>query len=522
MKLYKSRSERELYREPDKNFKISAVHRFVFKFAREREDVYDLNAYRAHVKANIPDKKAQEKAILWNQTTVRKLVTAGYLVEKSKSHYMLNPIAMAYLDEMKTRKAPFEIKENHRKLLLKHKEGILQVKELKGAYTDKPQFESERQGKMIEGMIRNLKNNGYLASHGNGQYSLTENAWIELSENRDERTDVKQPKQKVEGVKITAFDKLLFEITIGDVVQVDKLETHPKRDQLIKRIATLEEACFIKNGNLTGALKERIDLAQKRSKERGIQFDSLTRQQQQVLQDMRLFLNLTQSQIIKFIYEGNAELAKGDLKYLLDKQILIKDNAWNVYVLGKTGIKISNAITPEAVRYKTKLFSRREEVGHDVLVYTAFKELEKELLLEGKQITSIKNDRQLRSEDAKKFGAMVGSYPDLRITYLDPQTGKEMIHDLEIDCGYDEKTIVQKLSGFFSGGNAGLSGGSSSGGQSVSNQASSFNWYCNSAKQAMKVASVINKDKSKRLNSAKHLSIYVIGSKGELKQTKWW
>lgn len=212
---------------------------------------------------------------------------------------------------------------------------------------------------------------------------------------------------------------------------------------------------------------------------------------------MRLFLNLTQSQIIKYIYDGNAELAKSDLKVLVEKQILVKDSAWNVYVLGKAGVKLTNQLNPEAVRYKTKLFSRREEVGHDVLVYTAYKELEKELLQEDKQILSIKNDRQLRSDDAKKVGAMTGSYPDLRIFYMDPKTGKERTQDLEIDCGYDERTIRQKLNGF--------SGGA--GGKGSTASSSGFNWYCNSVKQALKVAKVMNEDKSKNLNKAKPLNL---------------
>ncbi len=548
MKMERPISGKEIYREPDRTFKISAVHRFIFKFARERNDVYSLQAYRNHVRQNIPDKKAQDKAIQWNLTTARKLVAAGYLIDKGHSEYLLNPIAMAYLEEMKTRKAPFELKDNHRKLLMKHKEGSIHLADLKAAYQDKPQFERERQTKMLDGMIRNLKNNGYLESMGSGHYKLTENAWLALSvkaeralrqteKNIEQTVETVQVesqeksqqkiKIKTEGVKVTAFDRVLYEVSVDGVIQADKVNAHEKSERLKKRIEMLSQAGFIQKDHLTEALIERIELAIKRSKEKGIVFETLTREQQQVIQDMRLFLNLTQSQIIKFIYHGDTDLAKSDLKYLLEKQILVKDDAWNVYVLGKSGIKLSNDISPDAIRYKTKLFSRREEVGHDVLVYTAFKELEKELLREGKQIVSIKNDRQLRSEDAKKFGAMVGSYPDLRVAYIDPRTGLEKRHDLEVDCGYDERTIQQKISGFFGSGgksSAGAQSGSSqaSAGQGAAIGSSGFSWYCNTAKQAIRVANVINKDKSRRLQGAKHLNIYVIDAKGELKQTKWW
>lgn len=518
MRMQRSIKTPELYQAPDPEFKISAVHRFILKVSKERNNVYTLKAYQEHVRSNIPDKKAQDNAIRWNRTTVTKMVQAGYLIDIGRGEYQLNPLAMAYLEEMKVKKVPFELKENHRKLLIKNTEGILTLGDLKAEHKEKPQFERERQNKMLDGMIRNLKNNGHLESTGNGAYKLTETAWLELKEPPMEKSKQKQPRERADGIKITAYDRTLLEVSIDGLIRTELLDAHMKSDSLKKRIDTLKQAGFIKENRLTDDLLERIEITKKRSQEKTLTFETLTRQQQQVLTDMRLFLNLTQSQMIKYIYEGNAELAKSDLKTLLEKQILIKDSAWNVYVLGKAGVKLTNQQDPEAVRYKTKLFSRREEVGHDVLVYTAYKELEKEMLKEGKKIVSIKNDRQLRSDDAKKYGAMTGSYPDLRVAYLDPKTGKERIHDLEIDCGYDERTIRQKLSGFT--GSSGRSGGSGSTGNMSAS--SGFGWYCNSMKQALKVAKVMNEDKSKKLSRAKHLSIYVIDERGGLKPMKWW
>lgn len=515
MRMQRSIKEPELYHAPDPEFKISAVHRFILKFAKERNNTYSLRAYREHVRTNVPDKKAQDNAIRWNRTTVTKMVKAGYLIDMGRGEYQLNPLALTHLEEMKAKKAPFELKENHRKLLVKNQVGILTTSKLKAEHKEKPIFEQERQNKLLDGMIRNLKNNGYLESVGSGAYKLTETAWLELKEPPLQKTKQKKPCERADGVKVTAYDRTLLEVSIDGLIRSELLDAHMKSESLKKRIETLKTAGFIQENRLTDDLQERIEIAKKRSQEKTLSFENLTRQQQLVLIDMRLFLNLTQSQIIKYIYEGNAELAKSDLKTLLEKQILIKDSAWNVYVLGKAGVKLSNQKNPEAVRYKTKLFSRREEVGHDVLVYTAYKELEKEMLKEGKRILSIKNDRQLRSEDAKKFGAMTGSYPDLRVTYLDPKTGKERAHDLEIDCGYDERTIRQKLNSF----SGGAGGSGSTGSMSAS---SGFGWYCNSMKQALKVAKVVNEDKSKKLNRAKHLSIYVIDDDGGLKPMKWW
>ncbi len=515
MRIQRSIKGPELYQAPDPEFKISVVHRFILKFAKERNNTYSLRAYREHVRTNVPDKKAQDNAIRWNRTTVTKMVKAGYLIDMGRGEYQLNPLALTHLEEMKAKKAPFELKENHRNLLVKNQDGILTTSELKAEHKEKQSFERERQNKLLDGMIRNLKNNGYLEAMGSGAYKLTEIPWLELKEPPQQKTKQKKPREKADGLKVTAYDRTLLEVSIDGLIRPELLDAHMKSDSLKKRIETLKTAGFIKENRLTDDLLERIEITKRRSQEKTLTFETLTRQQQQVLVDMRLFLNLTQSQMIKYIYKGNEELAKSDLKTLLEKGILIKDSAWNVYVLGKAGVKLTNQQDPEAVRYKTKLFSRREEVGHDVLVYTAYKELEKEMLKEGKQIISIKNDRQLRSEDAKKYGAMTGSYPDLRVAYIDPKTGKERIHDLEIDCGYDERTIRQKLSGF-TGGTGG------SGGTGSMSASSGFGWYCNSMKQALKVAKVVNEDKSKKLSRANHLSIYVIDERGDLKPMKWW
>jgi hypothetical protein len=49
--------------------------------------------------------------------------------------------------------------------------------------------------------------------------------------------------------------------------------------------------------------------------------------------------------------------------------------------------------------------------------------MEKQLIREGKVITSTKTDRVLRSEDMKNQNRMSKEYPDLQIDYEDSTTG---------------------------------------------------------------------------------------------------
>lgn len=47
MKMERDIRANERHRAPDPDFKISAVHRFIIKFAKERNNVYSLKAYRS-------------------------------------------------------------------------------------------------------------------------------------------------------------------------------------------------------------------------------------------------------------------------------------------------------------------------------------------------------------------------------------------------------------------------------------------------------------------------------------------
>ena len=213
---------------------------------------------------------------------------------------------------------------------------------------------------------------------------------------------------------------------------------------------------------------------------------------------------------------------------------------------------MTNSLFPD-LKYKTKLYSRREEVGHDAMVYTTYKHFEEKATSEGKEILEVKTDRQLRSEDAKAYGSMQGSYPDLWIRYRDPISHKEYIDGLEVDIQYDERTIHEKVDRILLGSGEPGSGktnkekyDSADSSDSTSpnektdrsktktetgrskkdeTPVNSLSWYCNRASQVMKVINTFNKifsdPKSKNAGKAKNLKLFFIDEEGKVHSVNW-
>ena len=140
-----------------------------------------------------------------------------------------------------------------------------------------------------------------------------------------------------------------------------------------------------------------------------------------------------------------------------------------------------------------------------MLVYTAYQNWIKDIVAKGGKIIELKNDRQLRSYDAKKYGYMVGAYPDLRVFYKMPTSDKIKQYDIEMDCGYDGKTIKSKMHGL-----AGV----------IAN--ANLGWYCKTAYQAAKVAKIISQDteKASRMNVARKLTVFYLDRNGKLQTVK--
>lgn len=262
--------------------------------------------------------------------------------------------------------------------------------------------------------------------------------------------------EKQTGVKITKFD-------LNNIVQPSKdgiftkemLAASPSRTSIEKRITTLVLAGLLDacddGWRLTGELLDRASVREKLNTKREqthfikLDVDCITVEQKKTIADIKDFLNLTGSQILKYIYNGNEILYRSDMRYLLEKGILEKDSVYEVFVLTRKGTCLASDLTGDHKIFSSKIYSRREELKHDVLIYTAYKDMEKQLVDAGKVIISIKTDRILRSEDMKEHNRMNEDYPDLRVEYEDKKTGEKGFVNIEVDVGYSEKVIEKKL-----------------------------------------------------------------------------
>ena len=280
--------------------------------------------------------------------------------------------------------------------------------------------------------------------------------------------------------KITAFDiKNIYDKSVNNHISNDVINTLPP--SVPKRIETLVSAgLLIKDTSgfiLTKEFDERIqvrkqiNIEHEKSHRRRNSLAHLTTEQKTTLNDLAVFLNLSQSQIQKFIYNGKEKLCQSDIKYFLRKGIIARgsNKYYNVFVLTKEGEKLAKELTGNDKVFKSKLFSRREELKHDVLIYNAYQDVKKELEEKGMKIISVLNDRAMRSRDAKAEGQMTGEYADLYIEFENPLTGERDYINIEIDCGYNELTVEKKLSGI-----------------------KNLRYYCDSAKQKDKVTTVLN------------------------------
>jgi hypothetical protein len=495
----------------DVSFKISATHRFIFKFAKERGGIFDRRDYAAHLSSGELEPKMQKQMLRWNDTTMSKLWRAGYVRRIGQNRYQLVDVAMDWLGRPKPQEN-FALKPNHLKLLAKHQEGLLKTADLKAAYAEKPEKERQRQSKMIDGMLRSLNANGYLERTGKGEYTLTEQAYngmmsaTSASALVTEKPKVRERQVSAQGLKITAFDRKLLDVCVlteaGFIISSSALDAHERGPSLKKRIATLERAKLIRNGTFSPELVHSIESAVHLQRGKALTPELLSPGQRQVLDDIGVFASLTPQQIMKYIYKGDGRRYSLDMDLLLRQGILVENTTYHVFTVGEKGRSLFRLMNPERSIAKSKLYSRAEEVGHDTLIYSAYKDVEKELRNTGCTITAIKTDRMMRSEDAKKYGHMLGDYPDLRVEYTD-KTGLKMVRDIEVDCGYDTRTIGEKLAAFFTDRSVG-----------------SFSWCCSTIKQAAKVAKLAG-DKSKGLNRHKPLYISYVDDAGRVKRMKW-
>lgn len=250
--------------------------------------------------------------------------------------------------------------------------------------------------------------------------------------------------------KITAFDEHILNLVSNDgKIDLSKIDDI-KKISILKRLETYDKAGYIHkkvDGNYLDeavicdirAKIEEKNIKLKRKKERNLELN-LSDSEAIVLKDINKFGMLSEKQIEKYI-------GKIDYEQLLKEKILCYDKKYKVYTLGKKGEIYVKALDKEALKYKTKAKGRREEIEHDKLVYTAYKEEMKRLKNIGAKIVSEHTDRELRSIEAKKYGHIVSSLPDFRIEYYVKGVSGICRLDIEIDVGYKDKVIASKIKG---------------------------------------------------------------------------
>lgn len=518
----------------DPNFKPAPVHLAIMKMAKDNEGIYERRvSLERNRNANVTD-KLKDQMDDWNRINIEGLVDAGILIKKSEFLYILNPLA----EKKYKSKIAFEPGKNHIELLRKNENGVINYSDIKEKWINKKSEEQKRQKNMHDGMLKKLIENGYIERKDKGIYLVTEKGF-ELLKNPKKTERKKRTEQHT--FKLTAFDEKIKEVCKDGRIDKELLSMHKRRSSIEKRIETLkrnnliDENLFVKEDFFV-LLEQRLKI----NKAKELTIDMLTDEQLQLVKDLRIFLNLSKTQIKKHIYTNSCfPKFYRDLDFLVSKGVIKRDEDVGVYILDKLGIEMSNDLYPGAVKYGTKLYSRKEEMEHDMLVYSAYKDWEREAIKDNIKILALKNDRQMRSDDAKKYGHMQGAYPDLRVLYeMNSNLSKDWVyaHDIEIDCGYDGKTIESKIRGMktYKANGTGAGGGSYSysikSPESIGNQTgqqmgqqtvidTGISWYCNSMYQAIKVANILSKDntKARTLTRARKVEVFYMDKEGNTK-----
>lgn len=466
--LYRTESQhiRQYYK-----FHFSNVHKFIIRFCND--NVFSLKEYRRYACRKLSG-IALERELSWKASSLEKLTQNGYFTRLDKDRYQLTNLGIEKLQEIndgvdkrnqKYRKHIKEFKpgKGYARLLDSCVNGLLDFEVIEKRIMKLPSERQDRELKIKRGMIRKLVAAGYIEAiipnailpAQSKQYRLT-NKGVEYCKGIEASDNQTVPDKKNE-FKITKFDiKNIISKSENMMLLFDTINMLPNKASVLKRIQTLINAGLIqRNSNgwiLSQSLIERAEVRQNINIEREKYHvkkhsaDCLTAEQRKIICDMKDFLNLTGKQILKHIYKGNETLFKSDIRYLLDKGILQKDKVTDTYILSPNGTRLAAGLTGDNNIFNSKIYSRREELRHDILIYSAFKDLEMELEKAGNKILSIKTDRKLRSEDMKKHNRMRTDYPDLQVEYISEKSGEIRVLNIEVDTGYSEKVIRSKIS----------------------------------------------------------------------------
>ena len=350
--------------------------------------------------------------------------------------------------------------KNHKHLLKFSQDGLLNFSDVEQHISTLAKSVQKRELRMKTGMLIKLVKAGYLEDLGDKLYRLTDKAQafmdgkLDKNELKDAVKHAKRLKE-LQGVKVTKFDITnIVGHAFNNRLYKKTIQELPKKDSIEKRIETLKEAKLLIEQNeyyeFTPQFLDRIKVKKQILHENKLNLrrhslDCLTMEQKTVLRDLKDFLNITHEQMLKYVYDGNEKIMRSDINYLIKKKLIQKHHN-DIYVLTTRGTTLTAELTGDERIFRSKILSRPEEMRHDVLIYSAFKDLEKELISQGKKITVIKNERQLKSEDMKTLGKEREQYPDLYIEFVDEKTGEKDFRNIEIDICYDDLAIQSKLS----------------------------------------------------------------------------
>lgn len=349
-------------------------------------------------------------------------------------------------------------------------------------------LEDERDIRMFSGRCMKLYNSGYLVEI-NGKLHFTDRFNDEIGGKKAEveRKEIKINRFDVNKIyhssKDDVFSKASFERSF--MGKQDDFEKEWRK--VSDRLTSLQEQGYVMPiGNGEFGLRDKFLEACREHEKKLVRMKQrdqldLNHEQKFILKELQVFLNISQKQF----NQGND--LSSELKNLYDRGLLayeyrvINGENTKVFYLTSEGKQITSKVTGVKVAdiYNSKIHSRPEELQHDVLIYSAYQDAQTRLLANGKVITNIKSDRDMRSED--NHIRMTSSDPsqlkdlrvelsDLEIEYMDVKTGEKGTLNIEVDLGYSEGVIKDKA-------------------QNISNLV----WYTNSQPQMEKIQRVVPK-----------------------------
>ena len=484
------------------DIKISSFDKGILKDALnslglEEKKEYYINKY--------PDSKTEaDRMIKIYESRCKKLADAGYL-DKVEDGYRITEKGLDVLnkrdniEKIETKNIINSLSSFDKHILKLSVDGI-DLDERKEFFINRykdNEKEIIRQLNMLYSRCMKLESAGYLIKTDNG-YRISDLGLSALN-NKDTHEKVKDNIKRNESYnkyKITKFDlDNIAKYSVDGYWSRDYYKNsnpglsssllEKKLISIEKRFETLVEMKLAEEHKDGYILYDDFFHRVKLVNEKGI--NKFSPEQKEIVNTLSTFLNLSDKQISSFIYKDKDILCNSELKYLVDKGYLgvvsrdlkCDGDFTKVYYLTSAGKKAASHLTGVKVDkiFSSKLHNRPEELRHDILVYSAYKDIEDKLRKENCIITSLMTDKQMRSYDMSNVGKQRVEYSDLYIEFLDSNTNEKGYINIEVDCGYKASVIKSKA-------------------ENIDN----LIWYTDSEKQAEKINKIISNAKVFTLN----------------------